>query len=128
MTWRILDLDERARLALMLNKQKMRLPYEPSCVDCGEARLWALRPPLVWEEGTVRCWECHQRSLGKRAWQEHHLGGQDTFLPPVRLPQNLHYLLSLIQQATWQGKVPSGSAAAIAIDLPVFYVVLLLTS
>lgn len=129
MTWLVQDdLDEPTRFALMLNKQKMRLPYDPSCVDCGETRVWALRPPLVWEDGTVRCWQCHELFLGRRPWQWHHLGGDDTPLPPVPIPQNLHYLLSRIQDATWQKKAPSGSPAAITIDIAACYVSLLLTA
>lgn len=128
MTFAVSGLSAEARLRLMANKQKMRLPHNASCTDCGEDNRWKLRPPQLGEPSVVRCWQCHAIAIGRRPWEEHHLGGKDTHLPPVPIGANLHYICSRIQNAAWRTRGPhlSGSGAAITIDIATLYVLILL--
>lgn len=54
---------------------------------------------------------------GHSMFEEHHLGGRPSPYAPFDIPANLHRILTDLRDAYWRGRVPPGSAEAVAFDL-----------
>jgi hypothetical protein len=95
-----------------LDRRLRRLPDGAKCADCGERN----RLVLCSYRRRVVCQGCRLVRQGRPPFEEHHLGGLPGSVT-VRLPANLHRLLSVLQETLWRGWLEPGSNAAQLFDL-----------
>lgn len=109
------DIPLEVRVALAVNRRAMQLDGGAVCA-CGEAR------PVCLLRGRDEpiCFECVNVEWERGRFEDHHIGGQPSPLPTVRLPRNQHALATWLQEEFWRldGHEP-GSPYAVAFDLGV---------
>lgn len=103
--------DPAITFAIRLDIRRRLFPVDAVCA-CGEWR------SVGFVEGSrpLRCYECDRVRRGFPRWEDHHVGGQGTPLPLVRVPANLHRVLSDLQDVGWRGRASPGSADAVRFD------------
>lgn len=108
-----------SRFALDWNRRLMWQPYNAHCVDCGVMNPLVLVLPAkpALRDFVIRCYECRSRWLGRSGSEGHHLGGRSlSSVPVVRIPGNLHRVLTYLQ-VTWRRMgVTQGSDDAVRWD------------
>lgn len=106
-----MDEQQLADLVARLDRRLRRFPAGASCADCGERN----RLVLCRHRKQTLCYGCRLIRQGRDPFEEHHLGGRPSELV-VRLPANLHRLLTVLQEL-WRSWAPAGSARAQLFDL-----------
>jgi hypothetical protein len=111
--------DPEVDLACRLDYRARTLPADASCATCGAD--WV---GVLFRSGdAITCYGCDRVRRGLPATEDHHVGGKCSRVI-VRIPANIHRYLTAVQEATWRGKSPSGSAVAFWTDLTALVVVI----
>jgi len=103
--------DPAIAFAIRLDARRRLFPVGAVCA-CGEWR------SVAFVEGSrpLRCYECDRVRRGLPCWELHHVGGQGTPLPLIRVAANMHRVLSDMQDAQWRDRAAPGSSEAVQFD------------
>ena len=66
----------------------------PKCYLCGQTESLVLVKRIL-------CSECDRRATGQTGFENHHMAGRHNDSSTVRVPRNVHQLLTHLQQQDW---------------------------
>lgn len=109
---RHVNTDTAVDVVCRLDYRRRELSDDARCSTCEIAWTAVLIP----RRSGVLCYQCLGMRYGKPAYEDHHVGGTPSLLV-VRVPANLHRVLTLWQEMTWRGRAEACSADAVLCDL-----------